>query len=408
MIPMQRRFKAEDLDTLSKVRFLVGDESIIQQMTNTPAKQPFDKEMIQFLSNISKKLMGMAEAKGYPEVVTLGFWLRRANLKQLNEKYGFKDENIHFGRGIAFHIAPSNVPVNFAYSLFTGLMAGNCNIVRVPSKKFEQVCIIVETIKAVLDEFEELKPFIAIVCYDRNKDINDFFSSLCNIRIIWGGDQTIADIRRSPLPPRSIEVTFADRYSLAIIDSDTYMETDNKICVAQDFYNDTYLSDQNACTSPRLVVWIGKQKEEAKKIFWDELYNIVHQKYKFQSIMAVNKLTSSYLAVISNESFIENHGDNLLVRVKISKLTADLIEQCESCGFFFEYDTDDLKDLKEICDDKRVQTVSVFGEKKLLKELVMSGVGGVDRVTNIGHTLDFDLTWDGYNLMEHLSRSVVI
>jgi len=37
--------------------------------------------------------------------------------------------------------------------------------------------------------------------------------------------------------------------------------------VAQDFCNDTNFSDQNACTSPRIVMWTGKQKVEVKSIF---------------------------------------------------------------------------------------------------------------------------------------------
>jgi len=40
------------------------------------------------------------------------------------------------GRGVAFHIVPSNVPVNYAYALFTGLLCSNANVVLVPSKDF--------------------------------------------------------------------------------------------------------------------------------------------------------------------------------------------------------------------------------------------------------------------------------
>ena len=82
--------------------------------------------------------------------------------------------------------------------------------------------------------------------------------------VVWGGNQTIAELRKSELPPRSGEVTFADRYSLAIIDADSYLTIENKAKVAEDFYNDTFFSDQNACTSPRLIIWIGEKKQEAK------------------------------------------------------------------------------------------------------------------------------------------------
>ncbi len=76
------------------------------------------------------------------------------------------------------------------------------------------------------------------------------------------------------------------------------MDTENKAAVAQNFYNDTYFSDQNACTSPRIVVWAGKQREAAKKLFWDELHKLVEEKYTFQAITGVHKLTSSYLIAV--------------------------------------------------------------------------------------------------------------
>ena len=33
------------------------------------------------------------------------------------------------------------------------------------------------------------------------------------------------------------------------------------------FYNDTYLVDQNACSSPHLILWQGKRINDAKKSF---------------------------------------------------------------------------------------------------------------------------------------------
>jgi hypothetical protein len=50
----------------------------------------------------------------------------------------------------------------------------------------------------------------------------------------------------------------------------------------------------------------------------------------------------------------------------------------------------------------------VLGNKEILRPLVSSGIKGVDRIAAIGHTMDFDLNWDGYNLVERLTRTVVI
>lgn len=51
---------------------------------------------------------------------------------------------------MALHIAPSNVPVNFAVSMTSSLLAGNCTVVRVSSKRFLQVDVICEAINGLL------------------------------------------------------------------------------------------------------------------------------------------------------------------------------------------------------------------------------------------------------------------
>ena len=49
--------------------------------------------------------------------------------------------------GLVFHITPSNIPTNFAYSLLFGLLTGNSNIIKVPTKIFPQIEIISSTLK---------------------------------------------------------------------------------------------------------------------------------------------------------------------------------------------------------------------------------------------------------------------
>ena len=56
-----------------------------------------------------------------------------------NEDFIYVNLGKRVGRGIVFHITPSNVPLNFAYSWLSGILSGNLNIVRVASKKSEQM-----------------------------------------------------------------------------------------------------------------------------------------------------------------------------------------------------------------------------------------------------------------------------
>ena len=405
----QSLISEEQIAKLNTVSYLVGNEELFEEALTTASLEPFDDEVLDFLNTLSKNLMMRKDAKLYPDIVTFGFWIRKSSMLRLKERFYKEDGDIHVGRGIAFHIAPSNVPVNYAYSLVAGMITGNINIVRIPTKDFPQVSIINSAINETLQMFQNIKKYIFLVRYERNQQINDIFSKVADTRIVWGGDNTIAELRKSPLGARAGEITFADRYSLAVIDSDKYLKIENKKRFAEEFYNDTYLTDQNACTSPRIVIWTGNENEKAKEAFWRELHELVTAKYTLQDIMGVNKLTSSYIfAATHNEVKIEPHEDNYIVRVSIGNPDDNIMEFKDNSGYFFEYDCKDITEIAPLCNNTHCQTIGYYGDMKDIIPLLKSGVRGIDRVVPVGKTMDFDLIWDGYNLYERLTRTIKI
>lgn len=402
---MEQNFDGKILRQLS---YVTGSEDLVRTLSNIPAKHPFEERTIAFLNDVSRTLLTDPEAKKFSDIVTFAFWIRRASILKLRDCF---EENgtLRLGRGVVFHIAPSNIPVNFAYSLVAGILTGNANIVRIPAKEFEQVKIIVHAWNRVLERYEDMKPYSLLVRYGREKEISNLFSSMADVRIVWGGDATIAELRKSPMQPRSSEITFADRYSLAVIDADYYLGQTDKAKAAEDFYNDTFLTDQNACTSPRIVVWRGKQIEEAKSEFWKRLHCLVKERYVIQPVQSVNKLTSAYLiaARLSGCKVIEAR-DNLIIRVAVPEIPGDLMEYKDNSGYFFEYNCADIMELRDLCDNKHCQTIAYIGDKDMISPLIQAGVKGIDRVVPVGKTMDFDLIWDGYNLPALLTRTVVM
>lgn len=410
VIPMQPNFNnIVNDECLDKINFLVGNKSILKNMSHISVKEPFADDVIDFLNSVSKALMSNRLAKIYPDVVTLGFWLRKASIMAIKKRFVKEDGSLCVGRGMVFHVAPSNVPVNYAYSLVVGLLTGNANVVRIPSKDFPQVKIINDVFEEVLQDYEEMKDYLCLVRYERDKEINDWLSYCVDARVIWGGDSTIAELRKSVIQPRTVEVTFADRYSFVIINSDDYMQIKDKKRVAQEFYNDTFLTDQNACTSPRLVVWVGNAIVEAKSAFWDNIQKLVEEKYQFQPIQGINKLTSAFLIAAKQEgTHIVKGKDNRIVRVCLESVDDSVMEHKDNSGYFFEYDCKDFDELRKLCNNTHCQTVSYVGDIDGFKSVLTSGVKGVDRIVPVGKTMDFDFIWDGYNLVERLTRSISI
>lgn len=371
---------------------------------------PFSDDIVEYLNDLSASLMKDREIRLYPDVVTFAFFCRKANLLKMKDEF-CADSDMRMGRGIVFHIAPSNVPVNFAYSMVAGLLAGNGNIVRASSKDFPQVNLIIRHMSALAD-FNTTARRNVIVRYDHDSEANAFFSSKCHVRVIWGGDQTIATLQQYALPPRSFDVCFADRYSIALINpQDVLNASDAEVeRLARSFYNDTYLFDQNACSAPHLIFWLRDAKmQEAKKCFWDAVHLIVAKDYHYQDVMSVDKLTAFYKQAASMKCHLVNMEDNLVVRTQLEELPNNIDEYRCACGYFSEYDIDRLDEMVPIVNEK-YQTLAYYGvEKDTLQDFVLRNrLRGLDRIVPMGETTAFSLKWDGYNLIDTFSRKVIL
>lgn len=375
-------------------------------------KSPYAKEVCDFLDALARALREDAEAKNYPDIQTFAFWIRKANICQL--KNSRSDTEMRIGRGLIFHIAPSNVPVNFAYTLVFGLLAGNSNIVRISSvcKKFPQVQVLCRILKqtAQQDSFSWVEQQNSVILYDRMQtDITDFLSKQCDVRVIWGGDETIRQIRNSQLQPRTAEMVFADRYSIAVLSIEKVLEASSRQMqgIADNFYNDTYLMDQNACSSPHLICWYGNKDkaEQAQEYFWEAVYKCA-SKYELADVKVSEKYALFCKAVVQMHIKKARRFENLLYTLTLDCTPQSIEGLRGKFGMFFECVVEDLYELKYILDDKKVQTCAVYGmnTEELARFVIKNHLQGVDRIVPVGKTLDIGIIWDGYDVIGELSR----
>lgn len=391
------------------VTYALGSAEIEMQMADVRPLPIFSTEAVAFLTALSARILADAEAKAYPDVVTLGFWCRPAALRQMQRTY--EAEVNRLGRGIVFHIAPSNVAVNFAYSCLAAFLAGNTSVVRLPSKAFPQVDVLCRIFAQTLVDFPALLPYFLFVRYGHVLEVNEYYSRMCQTRVVWGGDATIEAIRRAPLAPRANEITFADRHSLAVIDAPAYLAAEDKERIAQDFYNDTYLSDQNACTAPHFVVWLGaaEKVKATQDLFWRTLHALVKDRYTLQGVQAVDKLTQLYRLGVHAAARQVPMEDNLITCVCVAELTEELAAYKAGSGFFIEYRAQELAEIRPLCGIS-CQTLSYYGVERetLLRVVLAMRPAGVDRIVPMGRTMDFTLVWDGVDLIRTMSRAVQV
>jgi len=387
-----------------------GVEYLIGQPELSGAPLPvYSGEAIDFLSDLSSGLLRIPNVRAYPDVVSAAFWCRRANLLKKKEEYGRAADRM--GRGLAFHIAPSNIPVNFAFTYFFALLSGNASIVRVPSKPFPQVSMICEAFQQILPRHPEIEARTAFVTYPIRNEITASFCREADLRIIWGGDATIADVRRHPVKPRCTDIVFPDRYSVCVLDGKAVERLDNAACrqLAEQFYNDSYLMDQNACSSPQIVFWVNGTPK-AKERFWDAVLREASENYDLQGMVAMDKYVHLCEDAIEHGevSQVIRQGGNLLYRAQLSALPVDGRTALRGKGgYFYECDLASLEELCALVDDK-YQTLTYFGidPEEVRNMVIRRRLRGIDRVVPIGSAMDIDIIWDGYDLVTMMSRVI--
>lgn len=388
---------------MSDVKYIVGSPDVCNKPLNV-----FSDEVVAFVSELSSRLMRHPSVKAYPDIAALAFWCRKGNVEKLKESC--PEHGIRLGRGLCFHVAPGNIPVNFAFTYLFGLLSGCANIVRLPSKEFPQAEIIIDVIKNLLEEYPEIKKRTAFVRYPADSDCSAEFSKMADVRMIWGGDKTVGLLKSLETKPKCIDITFADRYSICMIDGAAVAQTDvvSLRKLAENFYNDTYLMDQNACSSPQVILW-KNDCEQGRLRFWDEVYNLAQKKYVLQATVCVDKFTKLAQDAVDFFDYIKSTSrkENLLYRIELNSLSSANERMRGHGGYFYEYS---LKNLDELCDcvSEKYQTLTYFGvsPEELRSVVIQNCLRGIDRIVPVGKAMDIGTTWDGYDLVRILSRIV--
>lgn len=389
----------------SSTDYLVG-----QFPSDQRPRRPFSEEAVAFLAALSQKLRGNQRVKKLPDLVAAGFWCRKGHLNQIQTRFGGCEDRL--GRGLAFHIAPGNVPVNFIYSFAFGLLAGCANIVRVPSTDTPSQSLLLDVLRDMFrqEEYATIASSNAFVRYDKDGDATRQLSRLCDVRLIWGGDATVEAVRRHSIPARSVELTFPDRYSFAVISEKAIAATptDKLERLAQGFFNDALLMDQRACSSPHLIAWT-EQENGGKERFWEAFAHVMKHQYELTHVHGVDRqerLLSNFLKTANQKLVSENVGSSLL-RVFLDKLPKDLTQLRGVNGLFYEAEINSIEELASIVTGK-YQTLAYYGiEKYKLSDFVIRNrLTGIDRIVPIGSALDIDTIWDGTDILKSMSRII--
>ena len=387
----------------------VDDRSVFDVISKVSSKrrEPCSDLVVSFLSALSKSILSHRESKQYPDLVTFAFFCRRSSIKRI--KSSCVDSQVRLGWGVALHVAPANVPINAAFTFVFGLLSGNSNVVRLPSKTWPQIDLFLEIYNEVsrqndFAEIGEANMFIR-TAHD-SVELLELVSSV-DALVVWGGDATVAHFRSMQKMSRCAELYFPNRTSSLVVDA-KYICALNEAGLkdlVDNFYNDTYLVDQNACSSPMKIGWVGDDLSIsiAKDSFFRELKILLSNKsYALDPVARIDR----YIDVMYD-------AERACSSMVLEQIDTDVWLQEEKgftngrFGRYHSYNVVAFADfIPDLSDD---QTLSHCGflSDELRSELIDAG-SCVDRVVPVGQALNIGVIWDGVNLLSRLSRIISV
>ncbi len=395
----------------------ISPADLLAEVGAAPAGGPLtvgDPRTVEFLTGFARRLLVPSVARRFPELAPLGFFLRRGELDRTLRRIAEEPGHLRFPRGLVFHVPPANVDTIFVYSWALSALAGNSNIVRISSRSAGAATAVLD---ALGDSLGDAAPAIVqtqrMVTYGRDDKVTAALSAACDLRVLWGGDASVSDLRRHPLRPSARDLTFPDRSSFTVISVPGWERADAaaRAGAALGLYNDAYWFDQAACASPRAIFWVGPadRAAAAQAELWDLLVRLVAERRPdVDAAMAVEKRVATYGLAAAGAATSVRFAGNAATAVELSEPAA-LPRRWLGTGTFPQARVETLTDLVPLV-VRRDQTVTHFGFDRddLVGFVRALGGRGIDRVVPVGDALSFASIWDGYDLVREFTRLTTV
>jgi hypothetical protein len=379
--------------------------------TKAELQSPFAEQDFAYCQALSEALLKAPQSRDFPDLISLGFWLRQANLKPLLAPYQHSELFIRQPLGLVFHSAPANVDSLFVYSGVLSLLCGNSNVIRISSRSGGSTAVLIEKIRALAELFPEQNArFQLVQCSYDSAELKALVSRVDG-RVLWGSDQAIQAQRQLLMPAHARELSFGHKFSLCLLGAEAVLAADNTEFqqLVQLFYRDQLTFAQQGCSSAKAVLWLGEvaQVQQAQQRFWPALTELIEQKQPLNSSEQYQALATAQQLIMSSEQQLMLTQQQSISRLAVHTLEPVFINQHQGCGLFLELQLSNLAELNPMLTQAH-QTLTAWGvEPSLLKNWLMAAHTGIDRVMPVGQALSFSPDWDGVNLIEQFSRKVV-
>ncbi|MCY7294520.1 acyl-CoA reductase [Alteromonas sp. a30] len=382
---------------------------VLERMQLLPL-EPFNAPTLTFLHEFSKALLLEKE----PELKALGFWLRKSQVVKWQKEYESsleKDAENHIFRfplGRILHFTPANVDTMFVYSWVCALVLGNINVLRLS----RQTSFVKQRLLSMINTLFQKPQFNALsernifITYEHQAHITSALSSLSDARILWGGDEAVNQIRSVPAKPKTRDIGFSDRYSVAVINGEKLTSNHELAEVAEKLWRDIQPYQQQACSSPKVLFWLG---DDSQKNALAQALNQLAEMYQAPELTRKNEHLVTTQLIQSQSKEINILLSEHLCILELPTFSPEKLNWHAGNGLLYVVDVASLDDAIESVDE-RCQTLIYWGIDRQLwvKLMQQSPIISLDRIVPLGQALDFNVIWDGFDLMEQLQRKITI
>ena len=400
---------AEISAAASKLRQVISAEEI------TP------NEVMNVFDSWAKNL-DARELDDLPGIPFLRMWLRRGTLEPIiTRELGSEALDggwTEFGRarlrafplGIVGHWPAGNVEIQPILSMTCGLLGGNAALVRVPSGLVDLTRILMEKlVQGDLSGRLTRRIFMAAFEHGR-QDLQAAMAQAVDGAMIWGGAESILQVRSLPFPHWARVSVFGPRISIAAMDAGAWGNPNGQKTWCLRLARDVWQFDQQACSSPQ-VLFLERGAGRSTAQFLSNLQqafeteNRAHPRHSIAAVLTSTICQARASWLLNDPShqaaFPIDPAWTLLVG---SGVELPLPTQGKTLTVL------EVDDLAEAISkwDGNVQTLGLgmANEEKEKKLALLAGSKGVDRIVKLGRMHVFVPPWDGVDLIRPMVRMV--
>ena len=357
-----------------------------------------------------------------PGAAFLRLWLRRGTLEPILRRElgpdffhgGWREDGRArlraFPLGVVGHWPAGNIEIQPVLSLTCALLGGNACLVRVPGGLVEPTQLITERLSEI-DSRGCLTNRLFLATFDHSRsDLHQAMAKSVDGAMIWGGAESVSEVRALPFPHWARVAVFGPRLSVAAIDAGIWTDPAQRGAWCRRLARDVWQFDQQACSSPQTLFLErahgadpAEFVEDLKSAFAEE--NRAHPRHEIEPAMtaAICRARSSWLLDdVANRGWFPESPDWTILLGKGVNIPEPT--QGKTLSVLV------ANDLMEVVSkfDGSVQTLGLAIQDPAQEERLAEAAGqrGVDRIVRLGQMHVFGSPWDGVDLVRPMVRLV--